>query len=317
MKTLFKTFFLIALTYFLVCTIACEGLQNNSPASDEEINAFTFEDVKFPNGINWAGLRSSPYGFLQDGTNKSFPAIRNFNTYASKMADNYPGSQGTFIWIVGVVQEETWSCCLNFPLDNEIDKIIGSVEDENEDLLNMADEKGYAVWLQVESGNADIFELEWLILNRYKNHPSVKGFGVDVEWYKPEGTKGYGTEITDDVAEKLNKIAKMVNPSYTVFLKHWDTHWMPPEYRSDLIFVTDSQGFRSIDSYKSAMKRWASSFSNNPVFLQIGYESDEEKVWGSLENPTKDLGTYISQDFINKNPIGIIWVDFTLRRALK
>ena len=109
----------------------------------------------------------------------------------------------------------------------------------------------------------------------------------------------------------------MIDPSYTVFFKHWMTNYMPPSYRSDLIFVTDSQGLHSLDNYRESMNEWATKFSKNPVFLQIGYDSDEEKVWGSLENPTKDLGTYISQDFITKNPIGIIWVDFTLRRALK
>ena len=156
-----------------------------------------------------------------------------------------------------------------------------------------------------------------LILKKYKKYSCVKGFGVDVEWYKPEGTRGKGTRISDATAEKLNKLVKMIDPSYTVFFKHWMTNYMPPSYRSDLIFVTDSQGLHSLDNYRESMNEWATKFSKNPVFLQIGYDSDEEKVWGSLENPTKDLGTYISQDFITKNPIGIIWVDFTLRRALK
>ncbi len=340
MKTLFRIFSFLATTVFILCTVACDDLlidknnqQNNEnqqsvnyeivtdipdfPA-DEEIAAFTFVDNKFPNGINWAGLRSSPYGFEQDNTGKSFPSVSNFDTYASKMAANYPGSKGAFVWIVGVVEETTWNCNLNLPLKNiKLDKVSGEKKDKNVDFLQMASQKGYDVWLQVESGDADICEMAWLILNRYKNYPCVKGFGVDVEWYKPEGTNGYGTKITDETAEKLNKIAKMVNPNYTVFLKHWDSRWMPESYRSDLIFVTDSQGLRSLDNYKKAMERWASNFSKNPVFLQIGYDRDEEKVWGALENPTKDLGTYISQDFINSNPIGIIWVDFTLRRALK
>ena len=334
MKTLFRIFGFLATAVFLLCLAACDGFlfgKNNQQnvnyeiitdiptlPSDEEIAAFTFNNVKFSNGIKWAGLRSSPYGFEQDGTGKPFPSVNDFDTYASKMAANYPGSKGTFVWIVGVVEEKTWNCYLNFPVKNkQIAKVYGSNEDENAAFLNMASQKGYNVWLQVESGNADICELAWLILNRYKNFPCVKGFGVDVEWYKPEGTDGYGSQITDETAERLNKIAKMVNPSYTVFLKHWDTRWMPEAYRSDLIFVTDSQGLRSIDNYRRAMERWASSFSNNPVFLQIGYDSDEIRVWGKLDNPTKELGTYISQDFIDKNPIGIIWVDFTLRRALK
>ena len=340
MKTLFRIFSFLATTVFILCTVACDDLltgknnqQNNENQqnvsyeivtnipdfpSDEEIAAFTFVDNKFSNGINWAGLRSSPYGFEQDGTGKKFPSVSNFDTYASKMEANYPGSNGAFVWIVGVVEEDTWNCNLNFPLKNiKMDKVNDVKKDQNNAFLDMAAQKNYDVWLQVESGDADICELAWLILNRYKNYPCVKGFGVDVEWYKPEGTNGYGTKITNAVAEKLNKIVKMVNPNYTVFLKHWDTKWMPPSYRSDLIFVTDSQGLRSIDNYKRAMERWASKFSNNPVFLQIGYDSDEDAVWGSLKNPTKELGTYISQDITDSNPIGIIWVDFTLRRALK
>ena len=334
MKTLFRIFEFLATAVFILCLAACDGLlfgkknqQNvnyeiitDIPAlpSDEEIDAFTFKNVNFSNGIKWAGLRSSPYGFEQDGTDKSFPSVDDFDTYASKMAANYPGSNGAFVWIVGVVEEKTWNCYMNFPVKNkEIAKVYGSNEDENIEFLNMASQKGYNVWLQVESGDADIYKLAWLILNRYKNFPCVKGFGVDIEWYQPEGTKGYGSKITDNVAEKLNKIAKMVNPNYTVFFKHWTSRWMPESYRSDLIFVTDSQGLGSIDEYKSAMERWASKFSPNPIFLQIGYDSDEGKVWGSLKKPTKDLGTYITQDITDSNPIGIIWVDFTLRRALK
>ena len=328
MKTFFwrtcvlRTLVLLLGISFLFCAAACDNLQKGSQPetginlpSDEEIAAFTFEEVKFPNGINWAGLRSSPYGFLQDTTGKSFPTTADFDNYAARMAGNYEGSNGAFVWIVGVVEEETWSCYLNFPVPEGLDKIYGSETDENEAFLTMADEKGYDVWLQVESGNADILELEWLVLNRYKNHKCVKGFGVDVEWYKPAGTRGYGSKITDELAKKINTIAKMVDSGYTVFLKHWETDWMPPSYHSDFIFVTDSQGFSDADDYKRHAERWASSFSPNPVFLQIGYDRDEE-VWGEFESPTKDLGEYITSDIKDSSAIGIIWVDFTLRRAL-
>ena len=331
MKTLFKIFILLSAAVFLLCTTACDDPQNNTtPAednttqtgiglpTDEEIAAFTFDKVEFPKGINWAGLRCSPYGFEQDGTNQSFPTTSQFNTFASKMAASYPGSKGTFVWIVGVI-DDAYNCNLNFPVANKnLKNITDTNRDDNTNFLKMAEKNGYDVWLQVESGNADLYELAWIILNKYKKYSCVKGFGVDVEWYKPAGTKGRGSKISDATAEKLNKLVKMIDPSYTVFFKHWMPSYMPPSYRSDLIFVTDSQGLRSLENYRESMTEWATKFSKNPVFLQIGYDRDES-IWGNdqYENPTQYLGTYISQDFINKNPIGIIWVDFTLRRALK
>ena len=91
---------------------------------------------------------------------------------------------------------------------------------------------------------------------------------------------------------------------------------MPPSYRSDMIFVNDSQGFGSISEMENEFSNWASTFSGNPVFFQIGYKADES-IWSELSNPVAELGAALADVSPASSKIGIIWVDFTLRRALK
>jgi hypothetical protein len=48
--------------------------------------------------------------------------------------------------------------------------------------------------------------------------------------------------------------------------------------------------------------------------FQVGYEKDRT-WWSKLPNPPKDIGDAIAAA-INGQPLGIIWVDFTLRDVL-
>ena len=165
-------------------------------------------------------------------------------------------------------------------------------------------------------------------MTKYKDHPCVKGFGIDVEWHKPKATKytndegkekikyDEGTKLSDATAKAVVEAVKSINPNYTVFAKHWETEWMPPSYRSDMIFVNDSQGFGSLSEMENEFSNWASTFSDNPVFFQIGY-NDDEWIWSELSNPVAELGAALADVSPASSKIGIIWVDFTLRRALK
>ncbi|MDZ7721485.1 MAG: hypothetical protein U5R06_01350 [candidate division KSB1 bacterium] len=101
-----------------------------------------------------------------------------------------------------------------------------------------------------------------------------------------------------------------------VFLDH-NKHnaylWMPPEYRGDLIFVSDSQIFESMDAMiQEFVEYWADYFKPNPVGFQYGYPSDRP-WWRQLQNPPADIGHTIAQHHFQD--CGLLWVDFTLREV--
>ena len=83
-----------------------------------------------------------------------------------------------------------------------------------------------------------------------------------------------------------------------------------------MIFVNDSQQFRSLEQLKGDFQYWASLYAPNPVFFQIGYDDDKD-LWSTLSNPAKDLGNLILDGLDTENQdCGIIWVDFTLTDVL-
>ena len=275
--------------------------------------------------VTWAGMRVSPYGFRRDGfldekgKQKGNPTVNEFDGYASKISSYYEGSNGAFVWIVGTVSsDEDYSCSLNFPNTTgiNVDNARFNKTDENEEFLTMADKKGYSVWLQVESGFVDIVQLAKVVMTKYKDHPCVKGFGIDVEWYQNVTDGEDGARLNDATAQAVDQAVKSINPKYTVFVKHFKIAWMPPTYRSDMIFVNDSQGFDSLSRMENEFSNWASTFSGNPVFFQIGYKADEE-IWSKFDNPVAELGASLASCCPANTKLGIIWVDFTLRRALK
>lgn len=275
------------------------------------------------NGARWAGIRASSYGLIESFA--KYPGINDMVDCLEKMESCYAGSNGTVILIVGVVSEDLTKCVLDFPLSKEITNVIGSDVDFYEDYLNALDNAGYSVWLQVEPGNADLVELAKEVINHYKHHSSVKGFGIDVEWYKRADNRN-GMKLSSDGDEpktvsKVLTAVKAINSDYTVFVKHWDERWLP-DPKEGLVFVNDSQGFRSSES-KTALQRmceefadWAETYAPCPVMFQIGYDSDESKIWGSMENPAEELGMAIIAECNTSNDIGIIWVDFTLKEAM-
>jgi hypothetical protein len=178
----------------------------------------------------------------------------------------------------------------------------------NEDILTAFDEQGYDVWLQVEPGNADVDQLIDIVLNQYEHHPSVVGFGVDVEWY--QSTAGpEGTPITDEVARRWVKAIRKHNSSYKLFLKHWDEAWMPPTVRDGIMFIDDSQQFESFDQMVNEFTKWGKTFAPAPVGFQFGYPAD--KVWWKeLQYPPKDIGQALLDNIPNTQ--GLFWVDFTI-----
>ena len=282
------------------------------------------EDDEDDSSAMWAGIRVSEYGMAESygyGA-RNFPDIATMTEFGDKMTSCFVESKGAYIMIVGTVDEDTWNCHLDFPLSKEIESAYGSEEDFYEPYLTALDAAGYSVWLQVEPGNADLLELAKEVMNHYKHHKCVKGFGIDVEWYKPEGTNGRGTKLNSTTAGNVLAEVRKVKQSYTVFVKHWDKKWLPGVI-DGLIYVNDSQGFWAREDY-TALERmtnefsaWAENYAPCPVMFQIGYESDKSGIWGSMTNPVKELGTAIADACTSGNRIGIIWVDFTLKEAMR
>ena len=291
-------------------------------------DSYQVDIPKRTDGVRWAGIRASSYG-LEESFG-SYPGINSMTEYAEKMESCYAGSNGTVILIVGVVSEDLTSCFLDFPISEEIENVTCSDVDFYEDYLTAMDKGGYSVWLQVEPGNADLVKLAKAVMNHYKHHSCVKGFGIDVEWYQPEGKNGRGTPLDKATAGKVLTEVRKYNKEYTVFIKHWiDDYLTEGEPVKGFIYIDDSQGFRAGKDYTALEKMcsdfsdWAETFDPCPVMFQIGYDShgrdgqsDKTRIWGSMENPAEVLGKAIIAECTTSNDIGIIWVDFTLKEVI-
>ena len=264
--------------------------------------------------VKWAGIRVSSYGIRGSYGEDNFPSPSGMADIIGKMEGLYEGSTGACIMIVGTVSERTWDCHLYFPTSRTINRVNSSEEDFYEPYLSALDKAGYEVWLQVEPGDADLVELATEVMNHYKHHSCVKGFGIDVEWHKTAGTNGYGVKLDNETAAAVLDAVRAVDPSYTLFVKHWDERWLP-EPAEGLIFVNDSQQFRSLEQMQEEFSAWAFTFEPCPVMFQIGYQADR-RVWGSMENPAEELGKALQSQCMYGNDLGIIWVDFSLKEVM-
>jgi hypothetical protein len=258
----------------------------------------------------YAGVRSSIYGI------EPFPSEAGWEKAMTTMSGYFPGSTPAAIWIVGTVSFDTTGVDLEFPKAGESDPLIRfAAEDRHEDFLSYFDTHGIKVYLQVEPGFADVEKQIDLVLDRYGQHPCVIGFGIDVEWYQnaSDGGDTMGVPVDDATAEAWDQRVKAHNPAYQLFLKHWDPVMMPATYRSDLVFVDDSQMFDSFESFLDEMQGWSDTFYPNLVLFQVGYP-DDQVWWDTLETPAQEIGQGL--DRVTQQSLGVIWVDFTLAEVL-
>jgi hypothetical protein len=290
------------LTCFVLLTLACA----EKPAEK------TVPPQTAPGGpakVVYAGVRSSKYGI------KPFPEPAAWERAIGAMNGYFPGSSPCGIWIVGTMAKTPRFTHLEFPSDGKsLPNIEFEAADKHEPYLDYFDTAGIKVFLQVEPANADMATLIDLVLGRYKHHPCVIGFGVDVEWNKTADHPETGMAVDDATARAWEEKVKSHNPAYRLFLKHWDEKWMPPAYRGDVVFVDDSQIFPDMESMiREFSESWAPAFYPNLVVFQIGYNSDKP-WWSKLPDPPKTLGEAIRKRV--RQDMGIIWVDFSLRDVL-
>lgn len=247
-----------------------------------------------------AGFRFSSYGIEYDAGTDYW--IETAIEISNKFSHASPAS----IWIVGVLSDS--GTYLNFPVETTNPLIKYSAVDKNEEILNRFDENGFKIWLQVEPGNASVEELIPLVLNKYKHHTCIIGFGVDVEWYKSVDQPD-GEVVTDEIARRWLTTIQEIDPDYKLFLKHWLIEKMPKTERTDIVFIDDSQMFESMNQMVTEFEVWGNHFAPAKVGFQFGYEADK-KWWDKFNDPVST----ISEDILKRipNTRGLYWVDFTL-----
>lgn len=287
----------------------------------------TDEDMK---RVSYSGTRSSIYGL---GSQWLLP--EEWGAVTDQMKEWYPDSQPTMVWIVGHLND--MGCTLEFAAPEGVDvetlaeQYIYFEEPDrtdhlsHEEYFNYFDEHGIKVYLQVEPGFADVDELMDLLMEQYGSHECIAGFGVDVEWYHGV-TEDSGLPVTDVLAEQWDQHLKELNPDYRLFLKHYNIRYLPPTYRSDILFVNDSQGFGSpigdnlglydenvddVLGFIPEFKRFADAFPENEVLYQIGYRPDAMWYYTMEEPVVQSLGLRLAE--VTKQNCGIIWVDFTIK----
>jgi hypothetical protein len=257
-----------------------------------------------PAGLR-AGLRASNYGI------SPFPSPTWWVDSINSMASRFPGSVGEQIAVVVEVSGGggRGNCWAHFP-----QPATGTWPNVNWDDIDLFeptfdafDASGIKVWLQVEPARCDVSMLIDLLMLQYSHHPSVIGFGVDVEWYRKDLAR-FGKPVTDAEAQAWVTQTRTYNPSYLVFLKHWLTEKMPPSYRTGLVFIDDSQGHGSLDAMVAEFSNWGQTFAPAPVGFQYGYQSDKT-WWSSLNDPPRTIGNALLAAIPNTRDL--VWVDFT------
>ena len=110
---------------------------------------------------------------------------------------------------------------------------------------------------------------------------------------------------------------KSHNPGYKLFLKHWEPDMMPSKNHQDIVFISDSLDFPSLDSMLDEFAGWGKHFSDSEVGFQFGYDIDvdgdgltDRRWWSLLADPPREIATAI----VNKipNAQGVYWADFTV-----
>jgi hypothetical protein len=253
-----------------------------------------------------AGFRASR--ILSSYPNSQFPNEDYWTYVGNAMASKFDSTGPAAVWIVSLYQS-AGNTRLNFPSPGgTFPYILFTTSDYNETYLTRFDQEGFKVWLQVEPGAADMDTLISLVMNRYKHHSCVAGFGVDVEWLNTQAYSG-GQHVTDSMAEHWENSLNSIDTNYTLFLKHYSYSWMPALYRGKILFVDDSQGFTGLTQMKNEYAGWGNHFSSNKVAFQFGYKADST-WWKQYTDPPLAIGNTLRSNI--PNCYGLFWVDFTI-----
>jgi hypothetical protein len=252
--------------------------------------------------LKGAGIRSSTYGRPND------PGPGYWARTGVEIAAKFPGAKPEAIWIVSRLKGRGTE--MSFPVPPGGDPLItGMDEDISEPVLQLFDKLGYRVWLQCEPAWAPVEKVFDVMLAHYGHHKCVVGVGVDIEWHR-SNNPDLGDPVTDEMAKSWLAAARAHNPSYRMFLKHFRENVMPPTFREGLVFVNDSQIFKSLDEMIADFSEWGRTFAPSPVGFQYGYRTDKP-WWGPMKDPVKEIGDRILA--VVPNTEMLIWVDFSVQ----
>ncbi len=252
--------------------------------------------------LQGAGIRCSTYGRPDD------PGPGYWARTGTEIAAKFAGARPEAIWIVSRLKGRGTE--MSFPVPPVGDPLItGMPEDISEPVLSLFDKLGYRVWLQTEPGWAPVDKVFHIMLDRYGRHKCVIGVGVDMEWHRSNNPDG-GDPVTDEMAATWLAAARSHDPSYRMFLKHFREDVMPPTLRDGIMFVDDSQIFKSADEMIEEFAKWGRTFAPAPVGFQYGYRTDK-LWWGKMKDPVKEIGDRILA--ATPNTEVLIWVDFSVQ----
>jgi len=252
--------------------------------------------------LQGAGIRSSTFGRPND------PGPGYWARTGTEIAAKFPGAKPEAIWIVSRLKGRGTE--MSFPVPPGGDPLIaGMPEDISEPVLKLFDQLGYRVWLQAEPGWAPVDKAFHVMLDRYGHHSCVIGVGVDIEWHR-SNNPDLGDPVTDDMARAWLAAARSHDPAYRMFLKHFREDVMPPTFREGIMFVDDSQIFKSSDEMIEEFAKWGRTFAPAPVGFQYGYQSDKP-WWSRMKDPVKEIGERILA--ATPNTEALIWVDFSIQ----
>ena len=264
-----------------------------------------------------AGWRSSQYGdYLPTGHDQSDPDY--WTSVAQQMSAKFQGFTPGGVLVIGEIDGApgtATSTFLPFPKPTgTYPNVNFGTTDVIEPLLDAYDSAGLKVFLQVESADADIPMLMNLIMDRYKHHPSVIGFGVDVEWYHEAQFPGFGRPVTDSEVNAWAAQVKTFDPNYDLMIKHWDFAYLSNARPDNVLFLTDSENVGSLSVITNEYIAWIDHFGDSQVGFQIGYPSDIS-WWGSLNDPASEIINPVITARPNANIGAIFWVDFSVLAA--
>lgn len=268
--------------------------------------------------VKVAGFRSSDYGGPSDGNvyghGQTDPAY--WVSVAKQMSAKYPGSSPGAQWVVGYIETPETSTFMPFPAPSGYkgmhDVTFSNKNGVEETMLTAFDNVGMKIILQVEPGDADVPQLATMILNKFKNHPSVIGFGVDTEWLNAWTYKD-GRPATDAEIQTWLKAVRAINPNYKLLIKHWLPSHLGSGHIEGVTYVTDSL---ELGSYRGALNdyvAWANNFKGSEIGYQIGYEEDMN-WWLPMTDPAKSLITDIKTRVPGANIYNVYFVDFAITK---
>jgi len=276
------------------------------------------------NSLKWTGFRFSYYGLETSFGKYDIPSPDKWEGYFKKIKSSLKEeSRSAVILVAGEIPADRngnlilEKCHFKFPQPENVPgglNVIFNEKDHFEDYLKKFDELEIDVWLQVEPGHNNLVDLAKVLLDKYGHHSCVKGFGIDVEWYYRSNIDYKGRKLTDKEIMDVVDVVHSKNPNYTIFVKHWESEYMPPNYRDGLIFINDSERNENYEKKESIFVEWAKKYSNNPVMFQIGYPSDRDTMWKN--DPVGFAKKIIQATSKYNNQIGIIWVDFSLKEFI-